>query len=87
MSAKNAADALIAFDTEIAERYHALVSQGWTAGHEKWTDFVHHIRGCWTLGMVAKAAGVTEQQVAAALLTNKYGSSIASRGLVAVAFA
>lgn len=87
MSAKNAAEALIAFDVDIAERYHTLVAQRWEAGHEEWTEFVRHIRGCWTLAMAAQAAGVTEQQVATALLTNKYGTAIASRGIVSAAFA
>lgn len=90
MSAKTAADALMAFDTTLTEQvqklyeghqYHASVRD------EDKAALIREVAGTWTLSLAASAAGVSEQQVLIALARGYLhaGTQMAASGFVSAA--
>ncbi|MHA6848913.1 hypothetical protein [Ralstonia syzygii] len=91
MTAKKAAEALLMYDADVTERYREVMrrderSDIKNAGYEEWKEFAFYLKGLWTLSMVAHAAGVTEEQVVAALL-KEYGTVSVARGITKLVFA
>jgi hypothetical protein len=91
MSAKSAAQALLKNDTELAA-FAAQFRNGWEQGKTRAVEeyIRDNVMNTWTLTLAAEAAGVTEQQVIAALLfldPLRTGSNCVCRGQAAGLFA
>jgi hypothetical protein len=69
VSAKNAANALVAFDATLAESIKTMFEgRGhYEVSHEEKTSLLCDVAGTWTLSIAAAAASVTEHQVLVAL--------------------
>lgn len=86
MSAKSAAAALIEFDVDAAA---LLPPADEFLNHEGAVALGKILRGTWTLSVAAAAAGVTEQQVVAAVLQHhtRCGTALVCQGYAKNAFA
>ena len=84
MSATNAAKALLELDTQIYEFANTLPMGYHSQKREIVTEFVReYLAGTWTLTLAARSAGVSEEQVVAALLylePLRLGSTVVCRG-------
>jgi hypothetical protein len=85
MSARRAAAALIEFDVSAAA---LLPPTGERLDEEGAIVLGRALRGTWTLSLAAAAAGVTEQQVVAAVLQHhtSCGTSLVCQGYAKTAF-
>jgi hypothetical protein len=85
MSAKSAAAALIQFDVDAAA---LLPSSDEMLDDEGAIALGKALRGTWTLSLAAAAAGVSEQQVVAAILQHhtRCGTSLVCQGYAKSAF-
>ena len=91
MSAKSAAAALLRHDVELAA-FAAQFRPGWQQGKREAVEAYvqENVMNTWTLTLAAEAAGVTEEQVVAALLylePLRTGSTCVCRGRAADLFA
>jgi hypothetical protein len=89
MSGKIAASALLTHDLDVNAKLSELNERGpLEVPREEWVEFVRYLRGLWTLTLAADAGGVSEEQVATAMLTwfTRAGSSVACRGIAKEAF-
>lgn len=85
MSGRMAANALLFHDQDVNAKLADLNARGpLDVRREEWVDFARYLYGLWTFSLAAAAAGVTEDQVAAAMLTwfSKAGSSAVCRDIV-----
>lgn len=90
MSAKAAADALVAYDAtlgkQIADLYDGHKHHSTVPKSDK-AQLVRDVAGTWTLSLAASAAGVSEQQALVALARHHLhcGTPLAAEGFVCAA--
>ncbi len=89
MSAKSAADALMAYDTTLAEQVTRLFEDhaSHSVSYEEKARLIRDVAGTWTLSLAAASAGVDEEQVLVALARHYLhgGTQMAASGFVSAA--